>query len=422
MELRRNIILFTSDARLAPEIAAALAMPGEFPDEMICPDLAELAAHIERNPASVVLVDIDPNPSHILAGLDQMTRRFDQARFVVLSGSLEGELVLQAMRAGARQFVLKGSILSELSAALERIAPPETSAAQARGALVTVLSASGGCGATTVAVNLANELHLTSLAADAPARKYLFFGTSGRSRASRKKGESNRSSAGTAGRVLIVDMDIDYGAVGAYLGLQGQYGLADVLAYRGQIDPELIRSTALAYSDGLHALLSPVAAGLSQWELPVDERIGQAIEACQRAYAYTVVDAPRISLELAARLAHASLFTLVVFQLSVKDVRIARALHTALTSGGVPSGRVIPVVNRYRSKHAMVGLEEARRAIGGYSPVCIQNDYRNVTRSINYGQPLSEIARRSVARRDIAAMARKIVNAGMGDALAPASR
>ncbi|HOB74704.1 MAG TPA: cellulose synthase operon protein YhjQ/BcsQ [Phycisphaerae bacterium] len=386
MDLRRHIILLTSDPQLAPRVGATLGMTNALMSETTCRSLAELGARIEKNPTSVVLMDIDSHPAQMLASLDQMTRRFSEARFIVLSDNMKGELVLDAMRAGARQFVLKTAIATDLAPALERIAPPDAARAGARGTVITVLSASGGCGATTLAVNLAHELHLV-----------------------------------TSQRSLLVDMDIDYGAVGAYLGLQSQYGLADILTHRSHIDPELVRSTALSYSDGLHVLLSPAAAGLSQWELPVDDRIGQTIEAVRQAYAYTVVDAPRISLDLAVRLAHSSLFVLIVFQLGVKDIHIARAMHSALSASGVPSGQLVLVANRYRSRHAMVDIDDARRAFGGFSPVCVQNDFKNVIWSINYGKPLSEIARRSAARQDIAMIAQKIVKAGAGETLATAS-
>lgn len=380
MSALKDLLLVTPDPRIGSVVGAALGLKGHTAADMTCPDMPSLRVRLEQMPTASVLVDIDPDPGAILAALDQFSRQFHDARFIILAGAFQGELVLEAMRAGARQFILKASIAAELSPALERLAPAGPGKSQARGTVVTVLSAGGGCGATTIAVNLANELQL---AAGKPA--------------------------------LVVDMDPHYGAVAAYLGLQGRYGIADLLARSGQIDPDLVASTALAYSDGLHALISPPGMTLIESDPSAGERLMEMIDAAQRAYVYTVIDAPRVSTELAVQLAQVSQFTFIVFQLAVKDIKVARRLHAALAESGVSAGQLIQLVSRYRAKHAMVTLEEAAKAIGGTAPVCVRNDFRSAIESINYGQPLAQAAPRSAPRSEICELAKRIIKSQTGD-------
>src|SRR6185312_6715325 len=87
-----------------------------------------------------------------------LARWFPDTRFIVLSTAMGNELLLDAMKAGARHFLLKAAIVAELHDVLKRLS--SDSAPSSTGAAVTILSAGGGCGATTVAVNLAAELQL----------------------------------------------------------------------------------------------------------------------------------------------------------------------------------------------------------------------------------------------------------------------
>jgi len=71
--------------------------------------------------------------------------------------------MLEAMQAGARHFMNKKSFGSELDNILERLLVDDVKVTSDLGQIVTVFSASGGCGATTVCLNLANELRLESM-------------------------------------------------------------------------------------------------------------------------------------------------------------------------------------------------------------------------------------------------------------------
>src|ERR1035437_3616809 len=130
--------------------------------------------------------------SRAVSHLEPIVKRFPDTRFVLLAAELQPALLLEAMQVGARHFMLKRAISADLSNALHRLCP--SSNADHGGRVITILSAGGGCGATTVAVNLANELQLH-----------------------------------TSESALIVDLDCAYATVPSYLGLQGKFGLMDLL-------------------------------------------------------------------------------------------------------------------------------------------------------------------------------------------------
>jgi pilus assembly protein CpaE len=292
--------------------------------------------------------------------------------------------VSEAMQAGARQCLAKDDLSTELVRTLRQLLPNgqgKTEAA-AGGAAVTVLSAAGGTGATTIAVNLASELR--GLTAEAAA------------------------GATASPDVLLVDLDHQYGAIASYLGLSGQYGLADVLAHHETIDPQLVRSTAVNHCEHLDVLLSPATVDFAKPDPIHDQRLETAIEACKRAYSWTVIDAPRASMDVAATLARASNATLIVMQLAVKDIRCARTMLAALADRGIAPDSLLPVANRFERRGLSVSLEEAERAMGGRTLKRISNDYRSAIEGINFGVPLNQSARRSLLRRDLRDLATEL--------------
>jgi pilus assembly protein CpaE len=317
-------------------------------------------------------VDIDRQPQRTLADLETIIARFPDARFVVLSRQHADNLMIEAMQIGARHFLVKQSIPDDLADVLHRLIPSGPSKRRSGGAMITVLSASGGCGATMVAANIAHEVHLLS-------------------------GE----------QTLLVDLDCYYGGVATYLGLEGQYGLSDVLGHSAAIDRDLIQTTSIPCGKGMRALLSPASTNFKTSGPLVSDRLAEAIEAISGAAACTVFDAPRLGSAVESILARASRVTLIVFQLCVKDIRVARVMRNAMIESGVEGGRIVMVANRFRKRHAMVNVEDAI-AVFGERIERLQNDYKPACVALNFGQPLADAAPRSALRRDIARLAAKI--------------
>jgi pilus assembly protein CpaE len=371
-----NVLVLTEELRTVSAIDATLGSDGFVQVMPACRNMQELVGRLEQDKASAALVDLDRHPQRTLAELEPVIARFSDTRFIVLSDSLREDLMFEALQMGARHFLVKDSIESDLQPALERLVPASrtaTAVADGIGSVITVLGVSGGCGVTTVAVNLANELALA-----------------------------------TSSNALLVDLDAGYGMVATYLGLEGRYGIADVLTDAGRIDADLIHSTAAVYRDNLHVLLSPASTkGLRPASLVFDH-LDLVVEACTRGYSHVVIDAPRIPLEVAAGLVNASAVTLLVLQPTVKDVRFAQAILAGLTDLGSAVDRVTPLVNRYQNRKTVVTLDEVQDALATQSVEYLRNDYRAGIVSLNQAQPLARAARRSLLRRDLRRMAEAI--------------
>ncbi len=368
------VLVVTDESTTADAVAAALRSNGDSSQVDVCESLGRLPARLRDTNCPVVVVDLDPDPGRSLDELEPIIRQFSGTRFIVVSHDVRQEWLLQAMEIGARQFLLKHDVADRLEDVLRRLAPqaPEPDSGGG-GTLVTLLSASGGCGATMLATNLANELSLS-----------------------------------TASPTLLVDLDTHYGSIASYLGLNPEYTIADLLADAGRIDPELVRSTAVPYRGQLEVLLSPASkhpfgSVALRWE-----NLRRVVEACKEAYAYTVVDAPRLPSHIAIELAAASTVTFVVLEQNVEDLRVARAMIRALREHGLAESDVCALANRWRQGFGSITSMETRTALGECPIIRIRNDFKSAINGINSGQALSVVARRSILRDDICALANEI--------------
>jgi hypothetical protein len=258
MNARINITLMTPDASLASAVSAALHANGHVVAGPPVRDMRDLAPQLGRSPVPVVLVDLDPAPHQVLSQLERIIARHPTTRFVALSSSVGNELLLEAMQTGVRRVVTKQTMNADLPGVLDRLTAPDLKAGPG-GEILTVLSASGGCGATTIAVNLAEEIAL------------------------RQKQPT-----------LLCDLDGAYGAVASYLGLSPRYGADHVFHYSGDIDAQLIRSTATVHNDRIHVLASPASMNLAAAGEPLRfERLEPSLLRVLSGGAYAAEDAGR---------------------------------------------------------------------------------------------------------------------------------
>ena len=375
-----NIVLVTGEAAIESAVKSVLAEAGKMSVAGVCKDVSELRSYLSGKKVQAAIIDIDPEPSRVLSELRGILTAYPEIYVVVLCNSFTKELVLQAMQAGARHFLEKRTIATELSRELAALIHDSVRKQASLGSrVITVFSAGGGCGATTVAVNLADELRI-----------------------------------GSSRPVMVIDLDTSYGAVSTYLGLKSQYGIADVLAHRGAIDQHLIQSTAYRYMADFFVLPSPAGIESPKVGSLAYDRLSAACEVCREIYAYTVIDAPRLPQPTCVKLAGLSDLVLVVFQLTVKDVHSARSIVAALTKSGIADDKILPLANRAKRRGPLVRLEDGKKAIGLSSCHPIRSDWRKAMKCVNQSRLLAQAAGRSGLRGDFKKLAAKVQAYGTG--------
>jgi pilus assembly protein CpaE len=369
---RDGIWLITLDQSIVSIVAEVLKGHWVIPLR----DLRDLGSHLSGEGQALAVVDLDANPRLMLAELERLTSRFPAARVIALANAVGSDLLLEAMQAGVRRVVAKDQIRAELGPIVTRLGPGVSDPGASSGDIITILSASGGCGATTIAANLATEL------------------------AQRNENQP----------ALLIDLDCIYGSLATYFGLAPRYAIDHLLHYEGVPDIDLLRSTTTVHDDHVHVLASPASPRPPRPQVPDFARLSEVLSLASRAYSYTVVDAPRLTHEVTADLVNSSSNVLLLFQLTVKDLRFAREMIDALDDAGVPRHHVVPVANRF-VRRPPISLEDATKVLGGLTIRTLRNDFPAALEGVNFGKTLAQAAPRSHLRRDLQEIVESLVAA-----------
>jgi len=308
----------------------------------------------------VVIVDISPSEVDAgIATIELLAKETGELPVFAVGALNQPQVIIRAMRAGACEFLdrdLGSSSLLEAFARLHTSQQGRKSKGSARGRLITVLSAKGGCGATTVAVNTAVAL---------------------------QKQHS---------QVALVDL-APLGHTSLHLNLRPQFGFVDALHNLHRMDGALLEGFMTEAPGGLRLL-----GGLTT-PTTLDVETGDLVllfDVLLDHYKYVIVDASNRLDKATHTVCDLSEMVLLVVQADVSSLWSAGRVREFL--GGDPnSPRVQLVVNRYR-KIAGFSDEDARAATNCRVFWKVPNQFNAIGPAIDRGNPVvfqgnSEVAR-----------------------------
>ena len=363
-------ILLSGDESVGEALADAFGEDGLLTPIALVSSFDELEAMLAIRPFGLVVVDVQPDPGAMVASLAEFIPTKPDCRFVVIAESFDKALLLESMQAGARHYLPKDWIGPDIVPICRELAEQITSDGSAdsesAGKVITILSASGGCGATTLAVNLAAE-----------------FGQASKSRS------------------LVVDFDLRFGGVATHLGVTGEYGLADLLAREGPLDSDLVRSTTVKKGEWLDVLLSPSSVNFNEPAPLYFDELQKTLGVFRHGYPFTVIDAPGLPFEAAAALAGFSDEIVIALNLSVKDLRHTRFLLEGLAKAGVETPLHL-FANRCKGAGKPISLKDAQETLEFAGELrALPDDDAAATEALHAGEPLLSAASGSKLRKAI---------------------
>jgi pilus assembly protein CpaE len=183
---------------------------------------------------------------------------------VLVRDALDIAVLTRALRAGVREVVARDDLAAlvdactrsrALSAQVTGVPPQPRADERRQGQVLTVFAAKGGCGKTTLAVNLAAVL-----------------------------------AAGGERSVCLVDLDLAFGDVGICLRAEPVRTIVHGLGMLGHVDVTGASSLLTACRPGLSALLAPVEPGDAE-RIPA-ALVGELLEVLPTMFDFVVVDTP----------------------------------------------------------------------------------------------------------------------------------
>jgi pilus assembly protein CpaE len=308
---------------------------------------------------NVIMVDIaTEGTTGALRAIELLHQELPDSAVFAIGTMTQPQLIVSAMRAGAREYIERPTTTTDLLEAFVRLTSTRRKPGResSRGKILTIVNAKGGSGATTVAVNLALALqsvqHSTALVDLAPL-----------------------------------------GHCALHLNLKPAFTVSDAITNLHRLDSSLLDSFMSRHAGGLQVLAGATAPAPIE---PSASDFARLFDMMAGLFRYIVVDASS-RLDSATRL---------VSNLSEKVLLVAHADVASLWSAGRvaqylgESGsrdRFAMVLNRYRK---VSGFNEAETEAAIGAPVLwrIPNQYFAVSTAIDRGVPLMQHANTEIAR------------------------
>ncbi len=311
---------------------------------------------LQRAEISVCVIDFDGDRAAAVEAANGLQQSLHgRGTLMAVSSKNDPGLILEAMRAGCSEYLLKPLSAEQLAEALRRlhtrVSARKPARAKPSGRILALLGARGGAGTTTLAVHLGCFL----------VRQY-------------------------GKKTLILDEHSRLGHVSLYLGEdQANYHFYELVRNISRLDESLLQGFVIHHSKCLDILPSPDVFDDSA-NVSLDD-VHRAIRFLGDNYEFVVIDCPHGVHNL-------SLTTIdccdELFLIATPDVPALRDLSRyidRLLQSNVAAGKIKVVINRYSSDGALT-LEQIEKAIRQPIAITIPNASNDLIRAMNTGNPV----------------------------------
>jgi pilus assembly protein CpaE len=284
------------------------------------------------------------------AGLEMVRtlRRGLPGHLIVVGQASDPKLILRALQFGADHYVDQADLETELEAGVSRLKLKQEAGAPT-GRLLAVLGASGGVGASTLAVNLAATL------------------------------------AKQGGGSVLLDLNPGRGDLAALLDLKPQFNLADLCLNVARLDRAIFEKMLVEHASGVRLLGAPQMFG--DLRAVTAQGVSQALAMARKIFPFTVVDLEDCFHEEQVVTLRQASSVLLVARLDFTSLRNARRILEHLTQLEVHHAQVRVVINRSGQPNELP-VAEAEDALGHKLVHFVPDDSKTVNRANNAGIPV----------------------------------
>jgi pilus assembly protein CpaE len=312
-------------------------------------DAEQLYEEIVRLKPMAAIITLGVNPDQAVKLIQRLNVETPNTALISAAANPSPDVLLQSLRAGAREFLQLPVREQELKTVLDRVAEfcaGRVEVPKKKGRVVAVFSSKGGCGTSFIATNLA---------------------------------------VATGARTALVDLNLQAGDLPLFLGLDPKYSFADMAENRSRLDDALIKSFVAPYSSNLSLLAAPKEADSADEIEP--EHVFEVLQRLRESYEYVVLDPQHTFDSITLAALDLSDEIVLVLTLDIPAIRSTQRALEIFDRLGYPRKKIRIVVNRW-SKQIDLDLRQVEKFLGEPVIGFIPSDYQTAVTSINLGQPL----------------------------------
>lgn len=321
----------------------------------------------------VAVIDIDADQEIGLQLVESLGRKYPDCGIIVISSSADGQLILKAMRSGAREFLNSPVQIEELVGALDRVtAASEGGSKSKAGSIIAVAGASGGVGTTSIAVNTAVAL------AQNPECS-----------------------------VALVDLDLALGDADVFLDMIPDYTLLDVAQSVSRLDLALLRKSLTKHDTGVYLLPRPIQ--IEETDSITSGDFKKVLALMKASFSHVILDLSKSYSELDATALEQADQILLVTQLDLPCLRNVVRILATLERFDDSKQKLKIIVNRAGLDGTQISSAKAEETIDREIFARIPNNYVVISECRNNGVPLMQQAPKAAITHAVKELADRLL-------------
>jgi pilus assembly protein CpaE len=323
----------------------------------------------------IVLMDINMPEIDGLKATEVLAKECPNVQTVIMSIQSEQEYFRRAMKAGAKDFLVKPFSTNDLIDTIQNVFTrwikdrPEVFSDEQTAEIITFFSTKGGVGRTTLAVNLAANL------------------------ATRGK------------QVLLVDASLQFGDVAITLNQPIKKSIANIIDAEeitiGEIEKNLVK-----HESGLDLLLAPKEPAMA--EAIKSEHLVEIINLIKSSYHYIIFDLPPSITDKELTILDKSDLVLLVATLEISSLKNTKICLKTFSDINFDTSKIKLILNK-EIPNVGIGKQdlEAGLSIPVYATVPMESEIAQ--RSLNHGEAFVLKASSSAIAKSIIGLADRII-------------
>jgi pilus assembly protein CpaE len=353
---KTTVLIVGADPTIEAHLRKALQGMAQVITSAVRPE--QVAEEVRRVHPGVVLVAVSPQLPQNFGYIYNVTAAGGVV--VVVSQSKDPDLILRAMRSGAREFVVDTDV-DEIQMAVR--AQAKNTESSEEGSIITVFPAKGGMGATSIAANLAGAMQRKGL------------------------------------RVCLIDLDLHLGDVPSFMDITSNTSISEILANLPRLDRDLLETSITKHSSGVAVLAQN--GSMEDAEQITAADLSKLLLVLRKHYDRVVIDGVRGFDEIALAALDVSQILLMVMTQDVPAIRNGQRCLEMFGRLGYDQNKVKLILNRYQ-KASRITLDVIADTLKVPVTHTLANDFVSLIDAINRGVLLVDAAPRSKLTQDIA--------------------
>jgi len=342
-----------------------IQLRARFGNDRGTPDQDAVLESLGRLAPDICLIDFDKNRQTAAIVAERVHSSLPETAVFAVSSQTHPEAILEAMRSGCGEYLVKPIDREQLVKAVARIGArrkEKEKDEQGRAQILAFMGSKGGCGTTTLATQLGALL-----------------------------------SSSFSRNSLLLDLHPDFGDAALYLKLtKSRFHFFELLENTDRLDADFLQSFVMRHSSGLELIPAPEGSVANREALPAGA-LTHTLSFLRQRYEFILVDLPpALNDENLTVIQDCDQLYLVTVA-EVSAVRNVLRQLEYFRSKDIPSEKIRVVLNRHH-KRSVVSDAQIEKVLEQKIFWRVPNQYPQVVKTIHEGDPIAQLSSSEVTR------------------------